>query len=116
MQPQADRQTGGQPDAAMQQQHAGPSSRLPHAPSASAIHWAATKGDLRTLRRLVEFEGVDPSAKDGSSHHCETPLFRAAGANHTEVRAGVRAGGRRCVSVCCSCCWIGGRPPHPLTD
>lgn len=57
----------------------------PHAPSASAIHWAATKGDLRALRWLVEYEGVDPSAKDTSSHHCETPLFRAAGANHPEV-------------------------------
>lgn len=88
-----------------------PSAASHHGPSAvaSAIHWAATKGDLRTLRRLVEFDGVDPSAQDGSSHHCETPLFRAAGANHTEVR-GVRGclDGAVCKQVSQS--GLGGRP------
>lgn len=88
--PHIDRQTDSMQQQQKQQPiHAPPppSASTHHAPSAmaSAIHWAATKGDLRTLRQLVEFEGVDPSAKDASSHHCETPLFRAAGANHTKV-------------------------------
>lgn len=82
----------------MQQKHKPPppTAASHHGPAAmaSAIHWAATKGDLRTLRRLVEFDGVDPSCKDASGHHCETPLFRAAGANHTDVRLGSGIGGR----------------------